>query len=178
MRPTFAAVLLALTASATWAQERAPEPKPGSLFRPTIHADGQARRAGHAFPVSWRAGGDEPRPLVLTCLHLFGPAGGLPRQLDGAALAGAVERLELADAFGRAATVTVRRALALPGSFPADDERGPGGDLAAFDCLRVVSTASGAPRVTRWWARDVGLVRERVEGGSGLDLVHVRRGDG
>lgn len=166
MRDAAAVVLLVGLSLAARAQDAAPAPPDGFLFRPTIHAAGEARRAGHAFAVTWQASGDAaPRPLVLTCLHLFGPAGGLPEQLDGQRLEDVVDRVELADPRRRGgAPRVVRRALPLPGSFAADDDRGPGGDVVAFevdDPVRFAPRplAAATPRVGArvWlWAQLVG----------------------
>ncbi|WAS94605.1 DUF4240 domain-containing protein [Nannocystis punicea] len=81
--------------------------------------------AGSAFPLAFPELG---RDLLVSCQHLFGPAGGLSKDVPGELMDRFVESVNLTDPFDGAPTGAAGRSLSIPGA-NGDD---PTHDLSAF----------------------------------------------
>ncbi|MDC0673687.1 DUF4240 domain-containing protein [Nannocystis radixulma] len=81
--------------------------------------------AGSAFPLAFPELG---RDLLVSCQHLFGPAGGLSKDVPGEFMDRFVESVNLSDPFDGAPTGTAGRSLAIPGANGDDATH----DLCAF----------------------------------------------
>ncbi|MCB9763044.1 MAG: trypsin-like peptidase domain-containing protein [Alphaproteobacteria bacterium] len=103
-----------------------PQVPDGAVLRPTFTVDRILEySAGTAFVTEL-----DGQPLVLSALHLFGPAAGLTRQFSAAELPGRT-RLVGRDAFTNKKVVVTADQRPLPLAYPwADDV---GGDIVAFD---------------------------------------------
>jgi hypothetical protein len=109
-------------------QKEPPAPD-GLIFRPTFETDEGEICAGTAFPL--RLAG-YPRPVVVTALHLFGPGGGMSREVPPGEIGEAVRRLRLDDCFAASRTILLEsEPLVIPESAPFG-KSGNAGDLAAF----------------------------------------------
>jgi hypothetical protein len=114
MRPLLP--LLLLTGCGVWprpaeVETRPPEVAEGALLRPTFDTSAGRGTAGNAF--AGRLEGVE-RPVIVTCLHLFGRRGGLERDLKAEELPREVRRVTLADRFSEAAVGEATAVLPLP----------------------------------------------------------------
>jgi hypothetical protein len=103
----------------------APPIPSGSVFDPGFHTAAGLLEAGSAFALELPSIG---RPLLVTCQHLFGPAGGLSKDVPPGLMSRFVESVSLTDALGHRGTARAGAALAIPGIDSADPMR----DLAAF----------------------------------------------
>jgi len=90
----------------------------GAVARPTFAMGSASLRAGKVFVLDDRS---LARPLAVTCLHLFGPAGGLPQQLLSEQVAWTIARATLVDAFDGDDLTVTGRALDVPGARAGDD---------------------------------------------------------
>ena len=97
------------------------------VVRPEFLVQGQPLAAGTAFAAKWEG---EARPILLTALHLFGPAGGLNFALAGEQLPGAVASVTLRDLATDAEIGRGGSAILLRGCYPLG--RDAAGDVAAF----------------------------------------------
>jgi hypothetical protein len=107
--------------------EAPPEIGPNAALRPTFVTSDGTHGAGTAFVVKWSDG----RHLLLTAHHLFGPAGGMNRDVDAAELPRIFKSVDARSVDDREVSVKSGVLLSLP-------EAGPIGkapinrDLAAF----------------------------------------------
>lgn len=109
---------------------RAPEVSRESIFRPAFLTSEGRLEAGTGFVVSLPG---RPTPVGVTALHLFGPAGGLAREVTSAELPAFVRAVTPADLGGKDDLVPGGRMLLLRRAShptPSDDFSG---DLAAFE---------------------------------------------
>ena len=60
------------------ANEKEPPAPNGFIFRPTFDTDEGEIRAGTAFPLRLP---EHARPVIVTAMHLFGPGGGMSRDV-------------------------------------------------------------------------------------------------
>lgn len=146
---------------------RPPVVSVGMLFRPKFVTTDGPIEAGSAFAA--RLAGSQ-RPIIISALHLFGPAGGMDRDVPAEQLSNVWQSLELSDCVTqRDLGPRAGRVLTLPGSRPLPDES-PVGDVVAYmpDSISGLSTfplATSKPSAgDRVW-----LVSEVVTGPS---LVH------
>ena len=99
------------------------------VFRPTFATDHGEVAAGTAFAIQL-PGYDEA--IMLTALHLFGPAGGLEKDIPSERLGGAVRSISLEGCFNPERKAAFKaRTLMIEDSKP-HPERSPAGDIAAF----------------------------------------------
>ena len=111
------------------ADAKVPPAPDGFIFRPTFDTDEGEIRAGTAFPL--RLPG-HPRPVIISALHLFGPGGGMSRDVPPNELPKAVKRLRLDDCFAASQTIVLdSEPLVIPEAAPLG-ESGQAGDIAAF----------------------------------------------
>lgn len=128
--------LVTLTAFTCGAVQAAPPAAvQNAICRPVFNVDGAVLGAGTAFVVDMR--GPQPRALLVTALHLFGPAGGLATQIPAAEMA---RRATAAACTALAVDATWRAgpALTIPGAQPM-------GEGALRDAAAFVLDAHGAP---------------------------------
>lgn len=104
-----------------------PEPPPMSVFRARYFTPDGEFSAGVAFAAEIPGAG----PVLATAHHVFGSAGGFPREVASSELPGYVRRAAFQDAFDPSAGLWAARALAIEGAAPFD-ENSPAGDVAAF----------------------------------------------
>jgi hypothetical protein len=128
-----------------------------SILRPEFSTNKGVLKAGTAFAVNLA---NHDRPLILTALHLFGPNGGLAKQIPSEELAGFVSGATLYDAFTGEAVATTGPMIALPGAVPFGEESDK--DMAACwptraEQLGTLSLASSRPAVDEpvWLAASV-----------------------
>jgi hypothetical protein len=93
---SFLATILAGSPPATADDPKAPDVPDGCLFRPSFETSKGTIDAGTAFFVTLP---DQPRPVMLTALHLLGPAGGLPKDVPPADVPATVKGLAVSDCF-------------------------------------------------------------------------------
>lgn len=103
----------------------APPVPSGAVFDSAFHTAAGPLEAGTSFALELPAIG---RPLLVTCQHLFGPAGGLSKDVPPALMSRFVPSVTATDALGHRMTARAGAAMAIPG-VDADD---PMRDLAAF----------------------------------------------
>ncbi|MFY0539447.1 DUF4240 domain-containing protein [Nannocystis pusilla] len=103
----------------------APLLKRGAVNKPEFVTVTGPFAAGSAFPLAFPELG---RDLLVSCQHLFGPAGGLSRDVPGELMDRFVDSVKLTDPFDGAPTGVAGRSLAIPGA-TGDD---PTLDLCAF----------------------------------------------
>jgi hypothetical protein len=102
-----------------------PEVPIGAVFDPCFRTAAGELRAGTAFSF---ASPRFPTPLLVTCQHLFGPAGGLTRDVPPELMPRFVSGVDAADSFGGPLRVTAGPPLCVPGV----DAEAPLHDVAAF----------------------------------------------
>jgi hypothetical protein len=68
------------------------------VLNPTMHVEGGTFSAGRAFAVRHP---DVARPVILTCLHLFGTAGGYPSEIESEELPRIIKKVTFSEAFTR-----------------------------------------------------------------------------
>ena len=90
----------------------------GAVLTPSFSMGSAVFRAGRAFVLDDPAVG---RPLLVTCLHLFGPAGGLPEQLSSRQVAWTISGATLLDAFEGIEMAESERAIEVPGARADED---------------------------------------------------------
>jgi hypothetical protein len=175
MRPrlaaTFTAFALSFGAHAAVAAATPPSTVQNAICSPVYQADGKAFSAGTAFALDLPQ--PVPRTLLVTALHVFGPAGGLDKEIPAAELA---RRVSLAgcQALGLDEIWYAGRALTVPGAHAMDD--GPHRDVAAFplDTARAaihpvhLRLAAAAPKV----GDSVWLLAQVPEGAPPSQLLH------
>ncbi len=111
------------------ANEKEPPAPNGFIFRPTFDTDEGEIRAGTAFPLRLP---EHARPVIVTAMHLFGPGGGMSRDVPPNELPKAVKRLRLDDCFAASPTIVLdSEPLVIPEAAPIG-ESGQAGDIAAF----------------------------------------------
>jgi hypothetical protein len=157
------------------------EPTPTMLaaafvFQPSFKiADGEFK-AGKAVAV--KVPGAPGGVMVLSCLHILGPAGGMPHQLETADLPKSVQETKLIDLHGK--EITIGPALAVPGAKPfalPDVSTDISAFVApAFLASRALELATDKPSVG-----DSVWLLARVAGGAPptmlLHRAHVRQSD-
>ena len=126
-----------------------PPPAPtGLILRPTFSTTTAGEvSAGTAFVA--RVPGFA-QPVLLSALHLLGPAGGLPRDVPSVQVPEVVEGVFLHDAFSGAEVGRVTSAVVIPSASIADGSRGAGDVLAFWAADLPASSrvlASQDPRV-------------------------------
>ena len=101
----------------------------GMVFRPEFRTKHGDVLAGTAFAVSL-PGND--RTILLSALHLLGPAGGLESDIPASEVAGAVSHVRLEPCFGFARTIDFpARAIPIDNAAPLGEES-EAGDIMAF----------------------------------------------
>src|SRR6516225_6577140 len=80
----------------------APPTPSGAVFDPSFHTPAGLLEAGTAFALELPS---VPVPLLVTCQHLFGPAGGLNKDVPPALMTRFVPSVTARDALGHAITV-------------------------------------------------------------------------
>jgi hypothetical protein len=120
--PAFTALFLGLASLAA----AAPTVQEGTVLRPHFTTQEGSHSAGTAFAVEIN-----DRVLVVTALHLFGPAGGLKSQVDGAKIAEFTTSVALRDAFTGGDFGQAKKTLLLSNTQPMGDTAA--GDIVAFE---------------------------------------------
>ena len=115
--------LILLLSSAAWS---APTIEDGTILRPRFVTEQGTFNAGTAFAVDVNG-----KVLVVTALHLFGPAGGLEKQIEGDQVPAFTKSIFLRDAFTNADHGTAHNGLTLADTHPMGDDAV--GDIAAFE---------------------------------------------
>ncbi len=121
---------------------------PGTVFDPTFLTAAGELQAGTAFALSLD---DSKEPLLVTCQHLFGPAGGLSKDVPPAIMSRFVQGVSLVDIVSKDASSRAGGALTLASADAGD----PAFDLAAFPMtesakatpLRIAPTTEMCARV-------------------------------
>jgi hypothetical protein len=99
------------------------------VFRPTFTTTEGEIRAGSAFFVRLP---DHPHPILLTAIHLLGPAGGMAKDVPPADVPKVVHRLRLNDCFSEGHEIQfASEPLVIPEAAPLG-EPGKAGDVLAF----------------------------------------------
>lgn len=149
----------------------APAVPDGLVFRPRFRMRDGEINAGTAFAVNVKG---QARPVILTALHLFGPAGGYREQVPAEKLPEAGQGMTLRDAFvkGAAPIKLGASVLAIVGSAPFR-EPSAAGDVAAFwapagAALHPAPLAEKAPGR----GEEVWLAAALVEGGRPGQRLH------
>jgi Trypsin-like peptidase domain len=168
------AVSLTLLGAATSCARRVPIPSAvreavESVCRPRFLTADWTLNAGTAFLAA--TGKDEP-PLLLTVIHIFGPAGGLNRQIPSNELAGIVTGANCQRLNG-GPPIEAGRPLSLQGAQPAGGT-GLARDVAAFPATEQSKRLSFARRDPHRGAR-VWLVGQSRGGASAGQLIHGAR---
>jgi hypothetical protein len=109
------------------------------VLQPTIHAERKTYSAGTAFAVRHP---DLERPIILTCLHLFGTAGGYPADIPPLELPRVVKKVSLADKFSGAVVGEVAGFIPIPDSSPLNTPS-RAGDIAAMWFKESVPVSAG-----------------------------------
>lgn len=127
------------------------------ILRPEFATKQGRFNAGTAFPIEVEG---QPRLVVLTAVHLFGPDGGLPKSIPAAELPDYINSVALYDAFTDAQITRAGPMISIPDAVPFN--RGEGKDLAAFWAskdgkLNALRLAESRPKVgdTVWLAASV-----------------------
>src|SRR5262245_28679062 len=97
------------------------------VLRPRFITQKGALNAGTAFPIDIK---NQARLIVLTAVHLFGPAGGLPQQIPSADIPKYVGSVTLSDAFTGEEVAKGGPMIDLPEAMPWN--KADTGDVAAF----------------------------------------------
>ena len=84
------------------------------VFQPSFVVDGGVYKAGKAVAV--KVPGAPGGVMVLSCMHILGPAGGMPRQLQARDVPTSVKQTTLIDIHGK--EIAIGPALAVPGAKP------------------------------------------------------------
>lgn len=129
-------VVLGLLSSAVLATAGAGDEDPKTqsapdwyVFRPTFSTTEGEVRAGTAFFIRLP---DHSRPLLLTALHLLGPAGGMPKDVPPTEVPKVVKRLRLTDCFQASRELQLAsEPLVIAAAAPAR-KPGKAGDVLAF----------------------------------------------
>ncbi|MBX9693304.1 MAG: hypothetical protein K2Z81_13030 [Cyanobacteria bacterium] len=117
--------------------------------QPVVHlANGDSYSAGKAFAIRWFRG----RTILVSPLHLLGPAGGLEHYIEPTRISAEVREIEVRDLFDRSTLVRVNKSLLTTG-IPV--EKGTGDvstDLMAFEIqgscsLHVFNLSATLPAV-------------------------------
>lgn len=125
-----------------------PAPAPNTVLRPTFSTTTQGEvNAGTAFIVRWKSG----QHLLLTAHHLFGPMGGMARDISAKELPAVVKSVRARSADDAEIAVESARLLSIPGAH-AFGQQDLSRDLAAFlvddpGKAGVLRLAAEAPRV-------------------------------
>jgi len=113
-------VMLTGTAMAT------PSVEDGSILRPRFVTQQGSHAAGTAFALDVNG-----KLLVVTALHLFGPAGGLESQIAGDKVAEFTKSIAVRDAYTGGDFGTANKGLTLADTHPMGDDAA--GDIVAFE---------------------------------------------
>ena len=106
-----------------------PQVPNGFLFRPIFKTTSGTIRAGTAFVIRLST---SERPIVVTALHLLGPAGGLPKDIAPKDVAAAVSSVGLVECFNGAFKVQIDgKPLAILDAAPLG-KPSAAGDILAF----------------------------------------------
>jgi hypothetical protein len=109
------------------------------VLQPTIHTERMTYSAGTAFGVKHP---DLARPVILTCLHIFGPGGGYPKDIPPLELSSVVKAVSASGGRrGRGGCIGGR---AWPGPRPHAASRSRG-SWSAGGCAPASSVASRRP---------------------------------
>jgi hypothetical protein len=171
-RPALKLTLFALSfASYSAASAAPPTTVRQAICRPIFHADGETFSAGTAFVL------DLPKPaarsLLVSALHVFGPDGGLAKQIPAAELAQRASVVECR-ALASAETWHAGRALTIADARPL--EPGYLKDVSAF--ILDSSTPATHPTHLRLAAAPpkagdaIWLLAQVLEGAPGTELLH------
>jgi hypothetical protein len=135
-------------------QPAAPRIGKSVALRPKITLrSGQAYEAGTAVAVRLQPGG---KPILITALHLFGPAGGtLEKDTPPAELEKVVRGLVLTPMGGSKPAAAARGALRKSGPGVTEENRDVSSDLAAFTLLpnsrvNALNLAREKPQLGEW----------------------------
>ncbi|MBM3459771.1 MAG: hypothetical protein FJX77_14715, partial [Armatimonadetes bacterium] len=150
---------IAVVGGAVWLRtELTAKPPPGprlapnTVFRPVFQMqNGKVFSAGTAFALRLRTDG---MPLAVTALHLFGPSGGLDKDIPASELSRAVREVLLVPIGRNAPVARAARAMTSTGR-PVGDDGDVSGDVAAFLIPRpgripVLQPAGDNPRMGEW----------------------------
>ncbi|HEX4304137.1 MAG TPA: trypsin-like peptidase domain-containing protein [Rhizomicrobium sp.] len=168
MRKWIAACLLPLFAGCTQAQTVPDDAVKAAICRPLFQVDGAALDAGTAFVLD----PGTAKPLLVTAMHLFGPDGGLPEQIEWNALPGRAISVDCTP-LAEGSVLKGGAALALPGAHA----HAPGvlRDIAAFALnaagpkpKSILHLADTAPRT----GETVWLLAQAVGGAPATQLLH------
>jgi hypothetical protein len=100
------------------------------VFRPVFRTSDGVVEAGTAFAVAWRG-----RHVLLSALHLLGPAGGLSRDVPAAAVPKVVAQVELDPCFEgteQPKQTFPAQAINIPSAQPLGNISSGAGDVIAF----------------------------------------------
>lgn len=139
----------------TYFSPKPPDPKVAarSALRPYfVVQGGKPYAAGTAVAVRLKAGGS---PMLLTALHLVGPAGGYKEDVAPAKLDSVVRQILLIPFGSRQPAGAARGALRKTGEALKEEDTGVGGDIAAFKLdprskVNVMALAAGNPSAGEW----------------------------
>ena len=125
-----------------------PSPPTNTVFRPTFATKEGPVLAGTAFVCEWPDGGSH---LLLTVHHLFGPGGGMEKEVPWDRLPEVVSRVTAQSLQDPSHKITSRKVLTIPDAKALDDA-GWEHDIAAFalepDKARpVLKLAKAQPKV-------------------------------
>jgi len=99
------------------------------VLQPTIHAERKSYSAGTAFAVQHP---DLKRPIILTCLHIFGTGGGYATDIPPLELSRVVKKVSFSDKFsGEDLGQVVGGFIPIPDSAPLNTPS-KAGDIAAM----------------------------------------------
>lgn len=142
------------------------------IFKPVFHTSGGDAPAGTAFAVSIPG---KERLVLLSAIHLLGPAGGLNADIPAEKIEAEVRELTLSPPFGRGEISLPARAITIPGASPKRSTPGPGDVVAfwlpptgAFEPLTLATEAP--PPGTRVW-----LVASLLGGAPASQRLHAAR---
>ncbi len=121
MRSLFALILLMSTTATA-----APTVEDCTVLRPRFVTQDGSFAAGSALAVEVNG-----KLLVATAMHLFGPAGGLKEQIEGAKIPEFTKSISLRDAFSNRDCGKAHKGLTLSDTHPMKDDAV--GDIAAFE---------------------------------------------
>ena len=114
------------------------------FFQPSFKVADREFQAGKAVVV--KVPGAPGGLMVLSCMHILGPAGGMPRQLESADLPKSLQQIKLIDIHGK--ETAIGPALAVPGAKPfALPDAST--DISAFTApafLAISARSSSRPR--------------------------------
>jgi len=170
-RPALTLTLFALSFATYAAASAAPPSKVRqAICRPVFQADGETFSAGTAFVL------DLPKPatrtLLVSALHVFGPDGGLDKQIPAAELAQRASVVECR-ALDSAETWHAGRALTIPGARPLESNYLK--DVSAFILdgsmpahPTHLKLASAPPKA----GDAIWLLAQVLEGAPGTELLH------